>query len=198
MKTLLYVKANPKSNELSRTFRISERFIEAYKKANPDDKIITLDLYKEGIDFLSAEEVSSHTGQEGSESTMMKYAKQFAQADRYVIATPFWNLGIPAILKAYFDYVTVKGVSFKYTENGPVGLLENKKAVCIISRGGNYGKPPMSAFELGEHYIKTILTFLGIKDYYAVSADGTDIVGADVDALVSKAAIEAENIAKTF
>lgn len=129
---------------------------------------------------------------------MIKYAKQFAQADRYVIATPFWNLGIPAILKAYFDYVTVKGISFKYTQSGPVGLLENKKAVCIISRGGKYGETPMSNFELGERYVKTILTFFGIKDYFAIAADGTDIIGADIDALVSKASAEAEEIAKNF
>lgn len=198
MATVLYVKANPKSNDLSRTFRISENFISAYKKKNPQDTIITVDLYKENIKFLSAEEVSNHAGPDDPESAMIKYATQFAQADKYVIATPFWNLGIPSILKAYFDYVTVKGLSFKYTPEGPVGLLAGKKAVCIISRGGMYSHPPASEIELGERYVKTILSFFGIKDYSVIAADGTDIAGNDTGTIIAEASAKAEKIADSF
>ena len=126
MKTILYVKANPKSNEVSRTFQISEKFIESYKKANPQDKIITLDLYKEDINFLTEKNIQDIFGPKNEESKknhILSYAYNFAQADKYIIAAPLWNLGVPSILKAYFDYITVKDISFKYTSEGPEGLL---------------------------------------------------------------------------
>jgi FMN-dependent NADH-azoreductase len=65
-----------------------------------------------------------------------KYAYQFAEADKYIIAAPFWNLSFPAILKAYIDYICVTGITFKYTAEGPVGLGQGKKAVHIVARGG--------------------------------------------------------------
>jgi len=126
MAKVLYVKANPKNNEESRTFRISEHFINEYKKAHPEDEIIELDLYKENIHFLSKEEINTIMSKDKSnlkDHPVLKYTYQFAEADKYVIATPMWNLSIPAILKAYFDYITVTDITFKYTENGAVGLL---------------------------------------------------------------------------
>ena len=201
MKTILYVKANPKPNELSRTFQISEKFIESYKKKNPQDKIITLDLYKENINFLTMESIQQIFGPKDDNSKknpLLSYAYTFAQADKYVIAAPLWNLGVPSILKAYFDYVTVKDISFKYTAEGPVGLLKDKSAVYISARGGKYDAPPMSNFEFGEKYVKTILTFLGIEKYTAICADGVDIMGADVQKIIGAAIEKAQKLAEIF
>lgn len=201
MKTLLYVKANPKPNELSRTFQISEKFIESYREKNPQDKIVTLDLYKEDINFLtmqSIQEIFAPKNEESKKNHMLSYAYTFAQADKYVIAAPLWNLGIPSILKAYFDYITVKDISFKYGETGPVGLLINKKAVYITARGGKYNIAPMINFEFGERYMKTILNFLGVTNYTAICADGLDITGADIKQIVDTAIAEAQKIAENF
>lgn len=121
MAKLLYIKANPKSNQSSRTFIISEHFIKVYKEFHPNDQIITLDLYKEGIHFLSQEDINDIFAPKTEASKhhhILKYAYQFAEADKYVFAAPMWNLGIPAILKAYIDYITVSGITFKYTEQG--------------------------------------------------------------------------------
>lgn len=199
MSKVLYVKANPRPNKLSRTFRISDRFIEVYKENNPDDEIIILDLYKEGISFLSEEEVCMHQAQAGEEknSPILQYAHQFLEADKYVFAEPLWNLGVPAILKAYFDYICVTGITFKYTETGPIGLCGGK-AVNITTRGGEYSEGPFAALEMGDRYIRTILGFLGITDYTVISANNLDIIGADVDAIVERAIREAENLAKSF
>ena len=60
-----------------------------------------------------------------------------------------WNLSIPAILKAYIDYISVSGITFKYTSNGSVGLLNDKKAVHIVSRGGEYEN---ASYEMGDRY----------------------------------------------
>lgn len=151
MSKVLYIKANCKPEGVSRTFKISESFIEAYKNSHPGDEIITLDLYKENINFLTGEnlnDVFGHKTPESRNNPILKYAYQFAEADKYVIAEPMWNLSIPAILKAYIDYVSVTGITFKYTAEGPVGLCTGKKAVNIVARGGEYSGEPAASFEM--------------------------------------------------
>jgi FMN-dependent NADH-azoreductase len=200
MSTVLYIKANAKPEGVSRTFKISDEFIETYKKSHPDDEIITLDLYKEGISFLTEEGVMMHnpTPGEGRKHPVLKYAYQFADADKYVFAEPLWNLGIPAILKAYIDYVCVTSITFKYTAEGPVGLCQGKKAINITTRGGDYSSGIAAEMETGDRYLRTILAFLGITDYTAIIADKMDIIGQDVDALVAKAVQDARELAKDF
>ncbi|MEA4887913.1 MAG: FMN-dependent NADH-azoreductase [Clostridiaceae bacterium] len=201
MNKVLYIKANAKMDGESRTFKISDRFIEAYKIANPKDEIITLDLYKEGIQFLPVGQLSSlHTPApgEGKDDPILKYAFQFLEADKYVIAEPFWNLSIPAILKSYIDYITVTGITFKYTAEGPVGLCTNKKAVNIVTRGGVYSSEPAASYEMGDKYLRTLFGFLGICHFTTISAEGLDIVGNDVNAIVGDAIEKAKEIAKTF
>jgi FMN-dependent NADH-azoreductase len=190
MSKVLYIKANTKPDDVSRTFQISNKFIEAYQKKHPEDEIITLDLYKEGIKLLTAQDVNdvfSPKTEESRKHPILKYAYQFAEADKYVIAEPMWNLSIPAILKAYIDYICVTGITFKYTETGPVGLCTGKKAVHITSRGGVYSQGQGADYEMGDRYLRTILGFLGILDYTTISADGLDIIGNDVNALVQAA-----------
>ena len=138
MSKVLYIKANIKKEGESRTFKVADSFIEEYKKNNPEDEIVVLDLYKENIDFLRPEDLGGIFGPKDETSKhhpILKYAYQFADADKYIIAAPMWNLSIPAILKAYIDYISVTGITFKYTEKGPVGLLKNKKAVHIVYIG---------------------------------------------------------------
>jgi len=201
MAKLLYIKANPKSNQSSRTFIISEHFIKVYKEFHPNDQIITLDLYKEGIHFLSQEDINDIFAPKTEASKhhpILKYAYQFLEADKYVFAAPMWNLGIPAILKAYIDYITVSGITFKYTEQGAVGLLRGKKAVHIMATGGEYKTPPFSDFEMANRYLKTILGFMGVEDFQTITAQRLDIVGEDVEKIMFTALKEAEEIAKGF
>ncbi len=198
MSKVLYIKANIKKEGESRTFKVSDSFIEEYRNDNPNDEIITLDLYKENIDFLRPEDLGEIFGAKNEESRnnpILKYAYQFAEADKYVISAPMWNLSIPAILKAYIDYVSVTGITFKYTAEGPVGLLKDKKAVHIVSRGGEYGDAP---YEMGDRYLRTILGFFGIQDIKTIAVEGLDVVGADVEGKVEQGIKVAEDIARLF
>jgi FMN-dependent NADH-azoreductase len=198
MSKVLYIKANIKKEGESRTFKVSDSFIEEYRNDNPNDEIITLDLYKENIDFLKPEDLGEIFGAKNEESRnnpILKYAYQFAEADKYVISAPMWNLSIPAILKAYIDYVSVTGITFKYTAEGPVGLLKDKKAVHIVSRGGEYGDAP---YEMGDKYLRTILGFFGIQDIKTIAVEGLDVVGADVEGKVEQGIKVAEDIARLF
>ncbi|MDP4268218.1 MAG: NAD(P)H-dependent oxidoreductase [Bacteroidota bacterium] len=201
MTKVLYIKANARPDGISRTYRISDSFIKEYKKTHPADEIITLDLYKEGINFLPVGELSDlHRPKagEGKDHPILKYAFQFAEADKYVIAEPLWNLSIPAILKAYLDYITITDITFKYTEKGPVGLCQGRKAVNITTRGGAYLEGPGSAFEMGDRYLRTLFAFFGIRDFTTIAAEELDVIGADVEAIVGKAIKQAQEKAKDF
>ncbi len=201
MSKVLYIKANVKSDETSRTFQVSNAFIEEYKRNNPEDEIITLDLYEEGIDFLSGEDLASVFGPKTEESKnhpILKYAYQFLEADKFVVSAPFWNLGLPAILKAYLDYICITGITFKYTEHGPVGLCQNKKAVHIVSRGGHYMEGPATGFEMGDRYLRVLFGFLGIVDFETLAIEGVDMIGADVDGIIEKSVKRAKTIAGDF
>lgn len=109
-----------------------------------------------------------------------------------------WNLSTPAILNAYIDYVSVTGITFKYTENGPVGLGEGKKAVHIVTRGGEYSEGPAARFEMGDRYLRTIFSFFEITDFTTISADKLDVIGENVEAILQNAIKKAQEIAKDF
>lgn len=111
-------------------------------------------------------------------------------ADHIVIATPIWNFGVPAALKAWIDQLARAGLTFKYTENGPVGLLEGKKATIVISSGGTEAG---SAIDFATPYLKHVLGFIGIHDVDVVAADR---LMADAEIAMEKAEAAIEVIAR--
>lgn len=198
MSKVLYIKANIKNEGESRTFKVSDSFVEEYMRNNPQDELIVLDLYKEKIDFLRPEDLGGVFGPKNEESKkhpVLRYAYQFAEADKYIIAAPMWNLSIPSILKAYIDYVSVTGITFKYTAEGPVGLLNNKRAVHIVSRGGEYGDAP---YEMGDRYLRTILGFFGINDIETIAIENLDVIGVDVQGKIEEGIEKSKLIAQKF
>jgi len=201
MNKVLYIKANIKPEGQSRTFKVSDNFIEEYKKLNPQDEVTVLDLYNENINFLKGEDLGSVFGPKNEESRnhpILKYAYQLAEADKIVLAAPMWNLGMPAIVKAYFDYVSVTGITFRYTENGPVGIANAKKALIVSGRGGSYSTAPMNDFEMGERYAKTILSFYGIPEILTLAAENLDVQGLDTEKIVNDVVEKAKEMAKNF
>jgi FMN-dependent NADH-azoreductase len=201
MSKVLYIKANAKEKGESRTFRISDSFIETYKENNPDDEIIELDLYDAGLQFLPKGkmlELRQAVLNKERNHPILKFAYDFIEADKYVIAEPIWNLGIPAIRKAYIDYVAVGGITFAYTEKGPVGLCKNKKAVNIISRGGDYSSQPVESIEMADKYLRNIFGFMGITDYTTIAADRLDIITEDTEKLLTDAIGKAQKAALSF
>lgn len=89
-------------------------------------------------------------------------------ADTLVLAVPIYNFGVPAAFKAWIDQIARAGRTFKYTENGPVGLLEGKKAYVVITSGGTESG---SATDFATPYAKHALGFIGISDVEVVAAD---------------------------
>ncbi len=103
-------------------------------------------------------------------------------ADTIVIATPVYNFGPPATLKAWADLVARAGTTFQYTANGPEGLLKGKKAYLAIATGGT---PVGSDVDFMSRWLTFFLGFLGITDVEMVAADG--IMGADGEAKIAAA-----------
>jgi FMN-dependent NADH-azoreductase len=90
-------------------------------------------------------------------------------ADVVVLGVPMYNFGVPAALKNWIDAISRAGVTFRYTEKGPEGLLKGKKVYVALTRGGQYRNTPS---DTQVPYLKTIFTFLGMTDVQFVYAEG--------------------------
>ena len=98
-------------------------------------------------------------------------------ADVVVLGVPMYNFGVPAQLKNWIDAISRAGVTFRYTEKGPEGLLKGKKVYVALTRGGQYRNTPS---DTQVPYLKTIFTFLGLADVQFVYAEGL-AMGADAE-----------------
>ncbi len=93
---------------------------------------------------------------------------ELKEADTVVISTPIYNFGVPAALKAWIDQIARARETFRYTEDGPVGLLAGRKAYVVITSGGT---EIGSEIDFASGYLKHILGFVGITDVSVISAD---------------------------
>lgn len=94
--------------------------------------------------------------------------QEFLAADVVVVGAPRYNFGVPSTLKAWIDRIAVAGRTFRYTENGPVGLAGNKKVIVAEASGGEYAG---TAIDFVAPYLKQVFDFLGIADVEFVRAE---------------------------
>lgn len=106
---------------------------------------------------------------------------EIKQADTIVIGSPVYNFSVPAVLKAWIDQIARVGVTFKYTPDGPVGLLSGKRAIIVIASGGT---PVGSDIDYASGYLKHIMGFIGITDVTIIAADA---LGNDANAKIAAA-----------
>lgn len=115
--------------------------------------------------------------------------QEIKDADTLVIGVSMYNFGIPASLKAWVDLVCRAGHTFQYTEKGPIGLMEGKRAIVVIASGG---VPLGSPMDHASTYMTTMLGFIGITDVAFVAAEGT---AGDLDAALKGAQTQIDAIA---
>ena len=106
-----------------------------------------------------------------------------------------YNLGIPAQLKTYIDYLNRVDVTFRYTANGPEGLITGKKAIVILAYGGIYKDSPT---DLAKLYMQTVLNFIGITEVEFVYAEGIGYGPEAVEKAQQSAKAELDRIAASF
>lgn len=111
-------------------------------------------------------------------------ARQFASADKIVIAAPYWDLSFPACLKQYFEQINVLGITFEYSAEGlPVPMCKADKLYYVTTAGGAFVPE-----EFGFGYVKALAQgFYGINDVQLIKATGLDIEGADVEGIMREA-----------
>ena len=184
MKKLLFVNACV-NRETSRSLKLAHGVIEAMQKEEPFE-VTEVVLEEEQIAPLTSETLNARQAlaQEGKlDDAAFARARQFRDADRIVIAAPFWASSYPASLKAYIEDIDVVGILYRYGERGPVGLCNADKLVYATTRGGML---PDEA-DCGYQNIAMLARAYGIGECECVSAAGLDIIGVDADALLAAA-----------
>ncbi|WP_257351607.1 FMN-dependent NADH-azoreductase [Pseudalkalibacillus decolorationis] len=211
MAEVLYITANPKSVEESIGLSVGEEFIHAYREANPEDEVVRLDLYEYDIPYIDTDVFNGwgklqqgtaydelSVDEQDKVRRINALTEQFKNADKYVFVTPMWNFSVPPRMKAYIDTIAIAGQTFKYTAEGPVGLLGDKKALHIQARGGIYSEGPAAELEMGDRYIRNIMSFLGVNDAESLIAEGHAAMPDKADQIKNEAMEKAKTLAKQF
>jgi len=173
-KTILQINASARKTG-SVTRELTEVLITRLLDKAFDTKVISRDV-SQGLPFLDEDWVGATFTDpaERSAEQRMKLALsdtlvgELKAADTIVIGTPIYNFAVPAALKAWIDLVARARETFQYTENGPVGLLEGKKAYVVVASGGT---KVGSEIDFASSYLKHVLGFVGITDVTVVAAD---------------------------
>jgi FMN-dependent NADH-azoreductase len=170
------------NNSISR--QLMRQFLDYWQQENPQAEIIYRDLNTQPINHLSSELLGAKQKASADLSSSLRedlelseqLINEFINADELVIAAPMYNFTIPSQLKSWVDRVLVAGRTFKYTEQGVVGLAGEKKVTIISTRGNHYSSDEvMKARDFQEDYLKVIFDFVGIKDVSIVRAEGLNI-----------------------
>ena len=161
-----------KSGSVSRD--LTDKIVARYEGAGPVD-VVTRDL-TDALPFLDEGWIGANFTDDADRTAEQKEAlglsdtlvSELEAADVVLIGLPIYNFGVPAALKAWIDLVARRGVTFTYGENGPVGLLEGKRAIISVASGGT---EVGSEIDFATGYIRHVLKFIGITDVIFVSAD---------------------------
>jgi FMN-dependent NADH-azoreductase len=164
----------------SATRELGAAWVNNWLGENPHGEVKHTDLARDPLAHLTGEIFAARSVQDASrepgasndvEADQSALA-DFLSADVLVIGAPMYNFSIPSQLKAWIDRIVVSGKTFRYTANGPEGMVKGKKAVLVISRGGIYSAGPAAALDFQETYLRGVLGFIGITDIEIVRAEG--------------------------
>ncbi len=183
MTTLLQIQSSLFSRD-GQSNQLTDEFVSTWLRNQPDSQIRVRDLALEPLPHLDAERVSAFFTPTESRTAIQQtlvdlsdeLVNEIKQAEIIVIGVPMYNFGIPSTLKAYFDHIARAGVTFRYTENGPEGLLTGKKAYIFATRGGQYAG---TVLDTQTAYVRDFLNFLGITDVEFIYAEGLNM-GAEI------------------
>ena len=200
MTTLLQINASL-NNGNGQSSQLANQFVTAFQQSHPGTKIVKRDVAAaDPVPHLDSERFGAFVSKQ-EERTVAQHAvvaysdnliDELKQADVIVLGLPMYNFGVPSQLKAYFDHIARVGITFKYTDKGPVGLLTGKKAYVFAARGGLYVGTPL---DTQTSYVRDFLRFLGIADVEFVYAEGLNISPQSKEAGLAKALAEIERLA---
>src|SRR4030042_5703588 len=190
MSKLLYIQASPRI-ERSYSIAVADAFVSTYKQANPKDEIVTMNLFKKELPSFDGLTVQAkytilhgqkHSPEElAAWRTVEDLIAEFKSADKYVMAVPMWNFGIPYRLKQYLDILVQPTYTFSFSpQEGYKGLVLGKPIFVAYSRGGAYPKGRAEeAFDLQTKYFQLALGFIGFTDIRTLVVEPT-LAGPEV------------------
>ncbi len=201
MEELLFINACVRG-ERSRTLELARRFLRAWQGRHPGAVITERDLCRDRLqpqypEVLTERDALWEAGR--LDQPMFAPARQFASADRIVIAAPFWDLSFPAILKIYLERISVTNITFGYDEAGNMkGLCRARGMLFITTRGGAYTGGSLGWMEMGARHLEALCAMYGIGGFQCLAAEGLDDVRQDRAALLARAGEQAEALAAEF
>ena len=210
MSKVLYIQSSPCPGR-SHSIEIADAFVEAYKKANPDDEVMMINLFEKELPTFDGFKLDAkykamhgkkHTpAEKAAWDLIVELIDEFKSFDKYVFAVPMWNFGIPYRLKQYLDIIIQPGQSFSYSpDEGYKGLITSRSVFISYARGGQY--PVGSEYEsmdFQKPYLELALGFIGLTDVKSVVIEPTLMAGPDTaKAKVEEAVAEAKDLARNF
>jgi len=182
--------------------QLAERFVKAWQEANPGAKVVIRDIGREPVPHLTAERFAAFLATPESRTAEQQAITSYSdvlidelrRADIIVIGLPMYNFGVPSSLKAYIDHVARAGITFRYTAQGPVGLLTGKKVYIFATRGGAYAGTPL---DTQTTYVRDFLRFIGIDDVEFVYAERLNLGAEHKDVALTEAREAIDRITAT-
>ncbi|GGI51762.1 FMN-dependent NADH-azoreductase [Mucilaginibacter galii] len=185
MKNILYLKSSLQG-EASYSKKLGDEIIEKIKIKYPGSTVDDLDLVESDIPHLKPQVLKAMFSLEPDQAAIQlsdALVKQLFAADIIVIGAPLINYTIHSALKAWIDHITRAGITFGYSENGPVGKVTGKKVYVAMSSGGVYSEGPGKANDFVAPYLKAFLGFLGMTDLTVFRAEGLKVPGIKEQAM---------------
>jgi len=181
MNNILVIRSSLNTDQ-SQSNQLADKLVSVLSSDNTT--VIERDLVKQPLDHLSQAEMNAwRTAVEERSDLEQSLAavsdiliEEIQASDAVVIGMPLYNFGVPSTFKTWIDRIARAGVTFQYTENGPVGLLQGKKVFVIATRGGIYKD---TVKDTQTQYLKNVLAFLGMVDVQFIYAEGLNMQGGE-------------------
>ncbi|MGB8291481.1 MAG: FMN-dependent NADH-azoreductase, partial [Rhizobium ruizarguesonis] len=178
MSSILLLTSSPRAESLSTPIAVD--LAEKLKNQNPGSVVVRRDLAATPLPHIDdlftgaiRKPAEARTAEEAvAVKTSDELVSELLAADTIVISTGLINFNIYSSLKTWIDNVARAGLTFKYTESGPVGLATGKKVYVVLASGGVYSQGPAAALNHAVPYLKSVLGFLGITDIETIYVEG--------------------------
>ena len=176
MRTLLQIHASIQGPQ-GQSSQLADEFAAQWCAANPGGRVVTRDIGTHPVPHLTAERFAAFLAKPEARTPEQRAVAGFSdalieelrRADVIVLGLPLYNFGVPSSLKAYIDHIARAGVTFRYGEKGPQGLITGKKVYVCATRGGLYANTPL---DTETAYVRDVLRFLGLTDVEFIYAEG--------------------------
>jgi FMN-dependent NADH-azoreductase len=205
MKNILLILGSPR-DRASYSHQIGRRIVDDLKSRYPSAKVVVRNLAKEALPdvdegFVTGRVLAPHQ-RSAAETEALALSDvlvaELMAADVIVLATPMHNFGISASVKRWIDQIVRPGVTFSYSDKGSLGLVQGKKLILVLARGGVYSEGPMKPYDFQEPYLRTVLGFIGMTDVEVVRIEGVAMGDDAVRNAVTLAKAQADAVVRVI